>query len=263
MRLPAARMGPDLDLPEDLAVGPWTRSLHVAIEHHDLDAVQWALAKGADPARLWPMTLTDLDDGNIQVVGGYNALHHAVMQTFPEQAAEDVETPPQIHLGILQALLETHMDPNTLSYPWPEANTALEGLIWSIPENLQDATRLLLEYGAKPRATTLALLAGSNHPDSVALISVLLQAVPEQERIALLTDINLKDLTNQELSPVQLVCLRELVKAGISLDRPFRGSQRGSKTPAEAILKHNPNGDQMLHFLNPERISSRAKHGRP
>lgn len=263
MRLPAVQMGHDLNLPEELAVGPWTRSLHLAIERHDLEAVQWALAKGADPARLLPMTLTHQDNGNIQVTGGYNALHNAVMQTFPEQAAEDVETPPQIHLAILEALLGTQMDPNILSHPWPESNTALEGLIWSIPENLQHATRLLLAHGAKPRALTLALLASSNHPDSVALIPVLLQAVPVQERTSLLADIDLKDLTDQALSPVQLVCLRELVKAGVSLDRPFQGSPRGSKTPAAAILKHNSNGAQVLRFLNPERTLSRAKHGRP
>jgi len=237
--LPAARLGPDLDLPAQPTLGPWGRALHTAIARHDLEAVHHALGRGADPSAMIPFEIETLDSGALAVHGGGNALHAAVVATADDGDEELVDH--GVSLPLLTLLLNAGVDVNATTLPLPEAWSVLDLLLIQAPSNVVEAAALLIQRGATPTALSVDVATSVVLPETPALLDVLYAQADAAQRTLLNRSQGLAQLTRAKLTEEGLACVACLVRQGANLDKPVRSPKgQALPSPAQAIVQLNP-----------------------
>jgi hypothetical protein len=248
--LPAARIGPDLDIPAQPTVGPWTRSLHAAIYRHDLEAVLWALGRGADPQALAVIEMTPADEpGMIEVRGGGSALHLAVSVT---ETGDDGLLEQRVNLPIVAALLARGADVQQLTLPFPSTLSALDLVVSINPSNVVDVVRLLVDAGALPTAQTIDIAAMGDFPETPALLDALFDATPPDRQAPLHNGLSLVKLSGEPMTAENYQRIVALVRHGGDIDRLIRikGSRKKPVSPAQALVRANPErGPELVEGL--------------
>jgi hypothetical protein len=248
MRLPASRVPhTDIFLPVEQSMGPWNRALFLAIERQDLEAVQLALARGAqvNSHRHFEEISTDGNDRYVMVLGGMTPLHHACLLTpQPKTGTHHV-------LALVACLLEAGADPNKVMRELKGSDSpplsVLDAASMSEEAFAPAMCAMLCRHGARPTGLTVSLAAVQN-PHFETLVPLYFGAVPPDQRTALFDHQPLDDLAAMPIgNEIQIQRMACLVKLGADMDNRGKGRKL---TPAQAIVVANPGrGEAVVQHL--------------